>query len=284
MKLIFSYNGETTEVSFDKMVLFNASYDNQDVLTDILDSGLNGQLKDFLLENPLVKKNSNNLILFDNNNVNDDLKFNSKSILMKSLNSIDEQVLDVTTDLINEKLSKLNDNLNNTFKYLKEFNYEINPHFEIMKSASLFKETFILTDDDLNPLKQIELEMLVVINYFKLNVDKKFHFIINHFNLMMDTSQQIFIINQLTKLDNVYVYLLSNNFDLYESSDENIANYFVYDDKISKYIEVEKDFDLNETIFELLDEKEKKDVLKTLNFQQRKKEYEKYFFENNVFK
>ncbi len=283
MKLIFNYNGDTAEVNFEKMILFNASYDNQDALVDILNSGLSGQLKDFLQENTLVKKNVNNILLFDNNSINDDLKFNSKSILMKSLNFIDEQVLDETTDLINEKLSKLNDNLSNTFNYLNEFNYEINPHFEIMKSASLFKETFNLTDSELNPLKQIELEMLVVINYLKLNEDKEFHLIINHFNLIMDLSQQLFIINQLNKLNNVYVYLLSNSFDFCESIDENTANYFVYDDKISKDIKYERTVNLDESIFELLDDNEQAEVLKTLNYQQRKKEYGKYFFENNVY-
>lgn len=267
MKIYFPYYNSIKEIYFDNVIIFHGNINNQIKLYDEIVKGLQGNSKGFLLNNLPVNKKELNVIEFSNNTLFDDLKLTSKSYNLKILESVlddDEVIIQSINEVINDVELKIQDKYRPISKEYAELFPSI--HFQNLKKIIL--DNFSLVDKDkVNISLQIELQLMVILNYVRQNSDKFFFIVIKHFNHFLDISQMTYILNSFQKIKNGVAIVFVKSFELFEYYDQSL-NYMIKDFCIEKMV---NDYEL--TSSKLLSIEENEELIKYITARKRYKRY-----------
>lgn len=282
MKITFDFEGKSKELYFEKSMSFHGTIDNQIKLCDIIISGLNGGDKSFLLNNQMVKKKELNVIEFSMNSILDDLKLTSKSYNLKIIQSLtsEETEEELTTNL-NQLIEKYQEDLASCYEELiEDYGMIVKPTINIKSIKKLLLDNFSLVEkDELNLSKEIELQLLLILNYISLNKNQHFYLILKHFDHCLDSSQMTYFYEKIRKAENICCLIFSKSFELFEYERRHrYSNSFVDEGNVrsSQICEIEKHF----MFYDLLTEKEQKELDNSVNLINRYKKYYKLTSEN----
>ncbi|MEG0328960.1 MAG: hypothetical protein RR602_03040 [Longicatena sp.] len=241
MKIYFNFKDTFKELYFDKMVCFHGSIDCQNDLYDVMINGLNGNDKSFLLNNTNVKKKELNVIEFTSNSILDDLKMTSKSYNLKILKSIlDDEENVMLEESINGTLQEYQNKIINKYTSLtNDAPALFEPKLNVESIENFVISNFkLVSKENLNISKEVELQLRVILHYISMNSNQNYYLLIKHFDHCLDIEQMKSLILKIEKISNLYVFVFSKSFELFEHfSSRSVMNYMIEDKKVSKPIE-----------------------------------------------
>lgn len=269
MKMFFRYENSNKEIYGDRIVVFHGTIDNQIKLYDAICNGLHGNSKDFLLDNQYVSKKELNIIEFSNNSILDDLKLTSKSYNLKILESILCEIDDDYVQTMNECLGKLKMKVMDTYSSLSNVYEQVVPDISFSDIKKIVTDNFSLVNkEEVNISLQIELQIMIILNYIKQNPNKIFYVLIKHFNHCLDSSQMNFILNQYLHEYNIRLVVFLKSFEIFEDLDYLNCNFMINSEEVFR-LKVNYDFqDLD-----LYTMEENQVRIKVLNLKKRYKKY-----------
>lgn len=207
MKVEFKYNNnhylEFKNINF----FFGGTSSGKTALSELFSKAFNGQSKDFMIDHQYVSKNQYDVIYINGaTNLSDEIKLSSKTLLIRILKEI---------------ISSQNEPLVNKIK--QNIAYEMQPIIdEIQKRIPFYDEQPVFYIDDFIKLlksfypffNEFDINSSSSSRFFTLNLlqaleknDKEKIIIIDDFDLYLDLSQMLYLIDKFNQL-NEYTFIL----------------------------------------------------------------------------
>ena len=208
MKVEFKYNDNNHYLVFKNINLFfGGTSSGKTTLSEFFNKAFNGQSKEFMINHQYVLKNQFDVIYINGaTNLTDEVKFSSKTLLNRLMKEIissqDDMLIDQIKQNVAYEMKPIISEIHNRISIVKE-----PPDFyvdDLIKLLKLFYPFF--NDFDINSSSSSRFITLNLLDAFENN-DKEKIIIIDDFDLYLDLSQMLYLIDKFNQL-NKYTFLL----------------------------------------------------------------------------
>ena len=214
MKVEFKYNDNNHYLVFKNINLFfGGTSSGKTTLSEFFTKAFSGQSKEFMIDHQYVFKNQFDVIYINGvTNLTDEVKLSSKTLLNRILKEIissqDEMLIDQIKQNIVYGMKPIISEIQNRISIVKE-----PPDFyvdDLIKLLKLFYPFF--NDFDINSSSSSRFITLNLLYAFDNNKEKIF--IIDDFDLYLDLSQMLYLIDKFNQLDKYTFLLFSRSIEL----------------------------------------------------------------------
>lgn len=215
MKVEFKYNDNNHYLVFKNINLFfGGTSSGKTTLSEFFNKAFSGQSKEFMIDHQYVFKNQFDVIYINGvTNLTDEVKLSSKTLLNRILKEIissqDEMLIDQIKQNIVYEMKPIISEIQNRISIVKE-----PPDFyvdDLIKLLKLFYPFF--NDFDINSSSSSRFITLNLLYAFDNNNKEKI-FIIDDFDLYLDLSQMLYLIDKFNQLDKYTFLLFSRSIEL----------------------------------------------------------------------
>ncbi len=215
MKVEFKYNDNNHYLVFKNINLFfGGTSSGKTTLSEFFNKAFSGQSKEFMIDHQYVFKNQFDVIYINGvTNLTDEVKLSSKTLLNRILKEIissqDEMLIDQIKQNIVYEMKPIISEIQNRISIVKE-----PPDFyvdDLIRLLKLFYPFF--NDFDINSSSSSRFITLNLLYAFDNNNKEKI-FIIDDFDLYLDLSQMLYLIDKFTQLDKYTFLLFSRSIEL----------------------------------------------------------------------
>ena len=215
MKVEFKYNDNNHYLVFKNINLFfGGTSSGKTTLSEFFNKAFSGQSKEFMIDHYYFFKNQFDVIYINGvTNLTDEVKLSSKTLLNRILKEIissqDEMLIDQIKQNIVYEMKPIISEIQNRISIVKE-----PPDFyvdDLIKLLKLFYPFF--NDFDINSSSSSRFITLNLLYAFDNNNKEKI-FIIDDFDLYLDLSQMLYLIDKFNQLDKYTFLLFSRSIEL----------------------------------------------------------------------